>query len=182
MAKQQSKKQGKTVSKKSTAKKTAAKKATPVIRDGVCKACGRFIRVVGKGRCECGQAYLVRGGKLTRINETPNGCVKGLPEAATLKQAEQVKAEAKEAAPKAKRQRKDGKMSGLDAAAQVLAEADEPLGCQEIVKRMLEKGLWETQGRTPHATIYSGLLRNLQKNGEASRFRKVDRGRFTVAK
>ena len=153
MAKQQSKKQGKKVAKKSVAKKTAAKKAAPVIRDGVCKACDRFIRVVGKGRCECGQAYLVRGGKLTRINETPKGCVKNLPEAATLKQAEQV-----------------------------LAEAGEPLGCQEIVKRMLDQGLWATSGKTPHATIYSALLRDLQKNGEGSRFRKVDRGRFTVAK
>jgi hypothetical protein len=186
MAKQQSKKQGKKVAKKSAAKKTATKKATPkrkpVIRDGVCKACGRFIRVVGKGRCECGQAYLVRGGKLTRINETPNGCVKGLPEAATLKQAEAVKAEAGEAAPKAKRQRQDGKMSGLDAAAQVLAEAGEPLDAKTMVERMLEKGLWATSGKTPAATIYAAIIREIAKKGDASRFRKTDRGKFTVAK
>jgi hypothetical protein len=164
------------------AKAKKAAKSKPATCDGVCKACGRLIRVAGKGRCECGQAYLIRGGKLTRIEETPKGCVKGLPEAATLKQAEPVKAEAKEAAPKATRRRKDGKMSGLDAAAQVLAEAGEPLGCQEIVKRMLDQGLWETKGRTPHATVYSALLRDLQKNGDASRFRKTDRGKFAVAK
>ncbi len=182
MAKQQSKKQGKKVAKKSVAKKTTRKKAAPVIRDGVCKACGRFIRVVGKGRCECGQAYLVRGGKLTRINETPNGCVKGLPEAATLKQAEQVKAEAREAAPKPKRQRKDGKMSGLDAAAQVLAEANEPLNAKTMVERMLEKGLWATSGKTPAATIYAAIIREIAKKGDASRFVKAERGKFTVAK
>ncbi len=186
MAKQQSKKQGKKVANKAAAKKTAAKKATsksaPVIRDGVCKVCGRFIRVVGKGRCECGQAYLVRGGKLTRINETPNGCVKGLPEAATLKQAEQVKAGTREAAPKAKRQRKDGKMSGLDAAAQVLAEAGEPLDTKTMVERMLEKGLWATSGKTPAATIYAAIIREIAKKGDASRFVKTDRGKFTVAK
>ena len=171
---------------KKVVKKTVVKKATPkskpVIRDGVCKACGRFIRVLGKGRCECGQAYLVRGGKLARINESPQGCVKGLPEAATLKQAEAVKAEVRQAAPKAKRQRKDGKMSGLDAAAQVLAEAGEPLDAKTMVERMLEKRLWETKGRTPHATIYSGLLRHIQKNGDASRFRKAERGKFAIAK
>ena len=180
MAKQQSKKQGKKVAKKVAAKKTTIKKAAPAIRDGVCKACGRFIRVAGKGRCECGQAYLVRGGKLTRINETPNGCLKGLPEAATLKQAEQVKAETKETASKLKR--KDGKMSALDAAAQVLAEADEPLGCQEIVKRMLDQGLWSTNGKTPAATIYAAVIREIAKKGDASRFRKTDRGKFTLAK
>jgi hypothetical protein len=172
MAKQQSKKQGKKAS-----KKTTAKKAAPVVRDGVCKACGRFIRVVGKGRCECGQAYLVRGGKLTRINETPNGCIKGLPEAATLKQAEPA-----EAAPKAKRQRQDGKMSGLDAAAQVLAEAGEPLDAKTMVERMLEQGLWATSGKTPAATIYAAIIREIAKKGDASRFRKTDRGKFALAK
>ena len=186
MAKQQSEKQGKKASdkaatKKAATKKTAAQPKPPAIRDGVCKACGRFIRVIGRGRCECGQAYLIRGGKLARINETPQGCVKGLPEAATLKQAEQVKAEAGEAAPKAKRQRADGKMSGLDAAAKVLAEAGQPLSCQEMVQRMLEQGLWATSGRTPAATVYSAILREIQKKGDASRFRKADRGKFSVA-
>ena len=182
MAKQ-SKKQSKTATaKKSTAKKAATKKKEPVIRDGVCKACGRFIRVVGKGRCECGQAYLIRGGKLTRIKETPKGCVKNLPEAATLKQAEQVKAEAKKAAPKAKRQRKDGKMSGLDAAAQVLADAGEPLDTKTMVERMLEQGLWATTGKTPAATIYAAIIREIGKKGDAARFVKAERGKFTVAK
>ena len=177
MVKQQSKK----VAKKAVAKK-AAPKSKPVIRDGVCKACGRFIRVVGKGRCECGQAYLVRGGKLTRIKESPQGCVKGLPEAATLKQAEAVKAEARQAAPKAKRQREDGKMSGLDAAAQVLAEAGEPLDTKTMVERMLAKGLWETTGKTPAATIYAAIIREIAKKGDTSRFAKAERGKFTVAK
>ena len=181
MAKQ-SKKQSKKVTDGAGTKKSTAKKSKPVIRDGVCKACGRFIRVVGKGRCECGQAYLVRGGKLTRINETPKGCVKGLPEAATLKQAEAVEAEAREATPKAKRQRKDGKLSGLDAAAQVLAEAGEPLDAKTMVERMLTKGLWETTGKTPAATVYSAILREIQKKGDASRFVKAERGKFTVAR
>ena len=73
-------------------------------------------------------------------------------------------------------------MSGLDAAAQVLAEAGESLNTKTMVERMLAKGLWKTAGRTPSATIYSALLRHIQKNGAASRFRKVDRGRFELVR
>ncbi|MFO7899025.1 MAG: winged helix-turn-helix domain-containing protein [Planctomycetota bacterium] len=185
MAKQQNEKQGKKATKK-TATKKATKRKPPAIRDGICKACGRFIRVVGTGRCECGQAYLIRGGKLARINETPNGCVQGLPEAATLKQAEQVKTEAETLAepkpePKAKRKRADGKMSGLDAAAQVLSDAGEPLGTKVMVERMLDQGLWATNGKTPAATIYAAMTREIKKKGAESRFEKVGRGTFALA-
>ena len=72
--------------------------------------------------------------------------------------------------------------SGLDAAAQVLAEVGEPLNCRQMVERMLAKGLWKTGGKTPAATIYSALLRHIQKNGGKSRFRKVGRGKFDLAR
>ena len=162
---------------KNATKKTAANKVR-----GTCRACGRVVELPNhKGRCECGQGLIARGGRVVRIKETPHGCLE-MNAAKTISEAPAKAPEKAKTSGKATRQRTDGKMSGLDAAAQVLAEAGEPLSCQEIVKRMLEKGLWETQGRTPHATIYSGLLRDLQKNGEASRFRKVGKGRFTVAK
>ena len=73
-------------------------------------------------------------------------------------------------------------LGGLDAAAKVLAEAGEPLNCKTIVDRMLAKGLWQTDGKTPQATIYSALLRHIQKNGAASLFRKVERGRFELVR
>ena len=72
--------------------------------------------------------------------------------------------------------------SGLDAAAQVLAEAKEPLGAKEIVERMLAKGLWQTSGRTPSATIYAAVIREIAAKGDDGRFRKVDRGKFELAK
>ena len=77
---------------------------------------------------------------------------------------------------------KERKPSALRAAAQVLAEADGPLSTGEIVKRMLEKGLWQTKGRTPQATLYSALLRRIQKDGANACFRKVERGRFELVK
>ncbi len=49
----------------------------------------------------------------------------------------------------------DGKMSGLDAAAKVLADAGTPLGAGEMIERMISQGLWKTEGKTPAATIYT---------------------------
>ncbi|MCK4603010.1 MAG: winged helix-turn-helix domain-containing protein, partial [Phycisphaerae bacterium] len=71
--------------------------------------------------------------------------------------------------------------SGLDAAAKVLTEADGPLGCKEIVERALAKGYWKTNGKTPTATIYAAIIREIAAKGDASRFHKVERGKFTLA-
>ncbi len=73
------------------------------------------------------------------------------------------------------------KPSGLDAAVKVLQEAGEPLSCKQIVERALEKGYWQSEGRTPAATIYSAILREIQKKGDQARFRKAERGKFVLA-
>ena len=70
------------------------------------------------------------------------------------------------------------RLSGLDAAAQILAQAKEPLGCADLTKRILDKGLWKTKGKTPAATISSAILREIKAKGKASRFRKSGRGLF----
>ena len=72
--------------------------------------------------------------------------------------------------------------SGLDAAAAVLKDAGKPLGAKDIVERMLAKGLWTTGGKTPHATIYAAMIREIAAKGGSARFRKVDRGLFELAK
>jgi len=77
---------------------------------------------------------------------------------------------------------KSKKASGLDVAAQVLKDAGQPMRCKDIVQTMLDKGLWSTGGKTPHATIYAAILREIQTKGDESRFRKVERGLFTLAK
>ena len=73
---------------------------------------------------------------------------------------------------------KEHKPSGLDAAAQVLAEKGEPMTCQDIVATMLAKGLWQTGGKTPAATIYSAMLREIDGKPGESRFVKTGRGLF----
>jgi len=73
-------------------------------------------------------------------------------------------------------------LGGLDAAVAVLAEAGEPLNTKDMVDRMLAKGLWKTGGKTPQGTLHAAISREIVAKGAASRFRKVDRGRFGLAK
>ncbi|MEI8195735.1 MAG: winged helix-turn-helix domain-containing protein [Phycisphaerae bacterium] len=83
--------------------------------------------------------------------------------------------------PKPKVAKADGKMSGLDAAAKVLAEAEMPLNTKMIVERAFSKGYWTSGGKTPAATIYSAMLREINAKGAESRFKKTDRGLFVFA-
>lgn len=72
-------------------------------------------------------------------------------------------------------------LSGLDAAARILSEAGEPLRCVEIVRRILEQGLWRTTGKTPAATINAAIIREIAAKGSEARFRKAGRGLFARA-
>jgi len=53
------------------------------------------------------------------------------------------------------------KMSGLDAAAKVLAEAGNPMGAKEIVEVAFAKKYWQSKGQTPAATIYAAMIREI---------------------
>jgi hypothetical protein len=68
----------------------------------------------------------------------------------------------------------------VDAAIQVMKAAGKPMNCQEVVKVILEKKLWETTGKTPAATLYSSILREIQKKGSEARFVKTERGKFAL--
>ena len=83
-------------------------------------------------------------------------------------------------APKANRQEdKPKKLSAIDAAAKVLGEAGEAMNCQEMIKAMADKGYWTSPGgKTPAATLYSSILRELQTKGKDARFKKTERGKF----
>ena len=45
---------------------------------------------------------------------------------------------------------------------------------------MLKRGLWKTSGKTPAATIYSAIIREIAAKGKDARFKKVDRGKFAL--
>lgn len=78
---------------------------------------------------------------------------------------------------------KHPKRSALDAAATVLADhRGEGMTSAELIEQMAARGLWTSPGgKTPAATLYAAMLREITKRGEAARFRKVSAGRFAAA-
>ena len=76
----------------------------------------------------------------------------------------------------------NGKLSCLDAAAEILAKAKEPMGCKVMVEQAITQGLWSPGGKTPHATLYAAIIREIGKKGKDARFEKVNRGRFQLAR
>ena len=64
----------------------------------------------------------------------------------------------------------------------MLAEAGRALTCPEMIAAMAAQGYWASPaGRTPSATLYSALLREITTKGPQSRFRKAGRGQFALA-
>jgi len=101
----------------------------------------------------------------------------------TTKQAPAKKATAQKAEPKAKAPRqRAGKLSALDAAAQVLASANEPMNAKAMIEAMAAQGLWTSPGgKTPAATLYAAILREINTKGAEARFQKTDRGLFALS-
>jgi hypothetical protein len=74
-----------------------------------------------------------------------------------------------------------GKLGALAAAARVLGENGRAMSCPELIAAMAARGYWSSpRGRTPAATLYSAILRELQTKGEAARFVKTERGKFAL--
>lgn len=74
----------------------------------------------------------------------------------------------------------DKKLSQIEAAIKVLAKTGEPMNCKAMVEAMTKQGLWSSPGgATPDATLYSSILRDLRK-GKDARFKKTERGQFTL--
>ena len=75
------------------------------------------------------------------------------------------------------------KLSALDAAAKVLGQKKKPMSAKELIEAMAAKGYWKSPGgKTPHATLYSAMLREINTKGKDSRFKKVERGTFSINK
>jgi flagellar biosynthesis GTPase FlhF len=89
------------------------------------------------------------------------------------------RAMAKSADKKPRKEAKPKRVSALDAAAAVLKQAATAMNCKALVAAMAEQGLWQSPaGKTPHATLYAAILREISAKGDAARFKKTDRGQF----
>jgi len=74
------------------------------------------------------------------------------------------------------------KMSCLDAAAQLLTETGQPMTCPELIEAMAAKGYWTSPaGKTPQATLYAAVVREIRTKKDQARFRKTEPGRFARA-
>lgn len=85
-------------------------------------------------------------------------------------------------APKTKKPKSNRPMSALDAAARVLSDAGEPMKVKDIVIVAEKKGVWKSKaGKTPEATVYAAMIREILQKGAGSRFVKKGRGLFAAA-
>ncbi|MCU0321322.1 MAG: winged helix-turn-helix domain-containing protein [Chitinophagaceae bacterium] len=66
------------------------------------------------------------------------------------------------------------------AAILILTEASKPLHYKEITKLALDKGILETEGATPEASMNSQIITDINKKGEASDFIKTAPSTFAL--
>lgn len=79
--------------------------------------------------------------------------------------------------------KKARKMGALDAAAIVLADAGKPMRSKELIVEMAKRGLWTSPGgKTPEATLYAAILREIGAKGTAARFARAGKGEFASTK
>jgi len=92
-----------------------------------------------------------------------------------------TKSQKKSKPKKVEGEKKEKRLSALDAAAQVLEKVGKPMHAKALIAAMAERGLWASPaGKTPSATLYAAIAREInEKKGEA-RFKKVERGLFAA--
>lgn len=73
-------------------------------------------------------------------------------------------------------------VSALSAAVLVLASAPaEGMTTKAMIGAMVEQKLWSSpKGKTPEASLYAAITREIGKKGVHARFKKVDRGHFVL--
>ena len=111
---------------------------------------------------------------------TKKTATKGKSATATkAKKAPAKKPEVQAAPAAANGEGKSKKLSAIDAAAKVLAEANEALNTKQMIEAMATGGLWTSPGgKTPSATLYSSIIREIATKGNDARFVKAERGKF----
>jgi restriction system protein len=71
-------------------------------------------------------------------------------------------------------------MRVVQAAEVVLEQAGEPLHVQELTRRVLQSGLWQTEGKTPDATLSARLGDDIKQHGTVSCFQRTAKNTFAL--
>lgn len=54
---------------------------------------------------------------------------------------------------------------------------------KDLIAAMADQGLWSSpNGKTPEATLYAAMIREIADKASEARFRKVERGLFAAGK
>ena len=109
-------------------------------------------------------ALAVTSANIARIEATENGQAAKAEKPATAKKGKPAR-----------------KTSLLDHAVEILKKAKEPMTCKEITEQVMKSTDWTTNGKTPHATLYSAVIREIAEKKAESRFKKMDRGMFSYS-
>jgi restriction system protein len=72
-------------------------------------------------------------------------------------------------------------MSLLDTAYEVLKKSGSPMTPADIIRPIIESGMWTTKGKTPEQTLGARLYVDIKKLGTKSRFANVGNGRFALS-
>jgi hypothetical protein len=57
------------------------------------------------------------------------------------------------------------------------------MSCKEMIEAMAQKGYWTSPGgKTPAATLYAAILREVNAKGDGARFTKTEKGKFATLK
>lgn len=146
------------------------------------KARGAAIAEIDKNIAESAKQDQEGSSAQEKANDAVPAKSKGGGKGAKREPAQWAKGKKSAKAKKAAESAKPKRASLLDTAAVVLTEAKEPMTAKAIVEKVIERGLWKPgTGKTPAATLYSAMIREIDKKGRDARFRKVDRGQFASA-
>ncbi len=69
-------------------------------------------------------------------------------------------------------------MNVQDAALEILKRAEKPLHAKEITERIMAAGLWQSEGKTPDATVSARLYTDIKTKGDKSIFMQVGHQTF----
>lgn len=73
------------------------------------------------------------------------------------------------------------KLSQIGAAVEVLRNAGEAMTCKAVVEAMTAAKLWSSPGgKTPEATLYAAIVREIKSKGKEARFVKAAPGQFSA--
>lgn len=182
---------------KKTKKPTKAKQAAPAYEGTVTRSDGRRVRVTVPGAEPVAPKAATTAAPAkdaTRANTAAPKAKRAKPAPALAAPQDHEVPSAKEVANNARLEAhaktviakgkppKPPHVSALSAAVLVLASAPaEGLSAKAMVEQMVAQKLWSSpKGKTPEASLYAAIIREIGRKGKAARFRKVDRGRFVL--